>query len=239
MSLQGSAFLALWNDVEAGHEHAYDAWHTLEHVPERVSVPGILSGRRYVADVRQGEAPRYFTLYELDGIDVLASAPYRRLLEHPTPWSRAMRPRLCNVLRVGCTTRSSHGRGVGGFVVALRIASPPPEDAPLQAALRAIADVQGVTAVHWGDVDRGVAGLPWDARAADGNAASAVLLIEAHDAATARLGRDAARQRLSAACPGDALPATCHALHYLHDRRLERAGSTASPPSGKMAWKRR
>ena len=43
MALTGSAFLALWNDIADVRVH--DQWHTLEHVPERVSVTGFHGAR--------------------------------------------------------------------------------------------------------------------------------------------------------------------------------------------------
>lgn len=72
MPLRGSAFLALWNDIEPRRRAEYDDWHTFEHVPERVGIAGFVSGRRYVARER-GEG-RYFTLYELDGLGALEGA---------------------------------------------------------------------------------------------------------------------------------------------------------------------
>ena len=41
MPLRGSAFLAIWHDIEAHGELEYDDWHTREHMPERVA-PGAL-----------------------------------------------------------------------------------------------------------------------------------------------------------------------------------------------------
>ena len=51
MSLKGTAFLALWNDIAAARDAEYNLWHTREHVPERLSVPGILTGKRYVDQI--------------------------------------------------------------------------------------------------------------------------------------------------------------------------------------------
>ena len=48
MPLRGSAFLAIWHDIEAHGEVEYDDWHTREHMPERVEIPGFEAGRRWV-----------------------------------------------------------------------------------------------------------------------------------------------------------------------------------------------
>jgi hypothetical protein len=146
MSLKGSAFLALWNDIEAAREAEYNLWHTREHVPERVGVPGILSGRRYVA--RDAERHRYFTLYELEADSVLSSAAYKKVVDNPTPWSRSMRPSFRNFLRYPCKTLISLGQGMGGALAALRCSTAPP-----RAAIERLFDLETVTALHLGAAD--------------------------------------------------------------------------------------
>ena len=90
MSLKGTAFLALWNDIAAARDAEYNLWHTREHVPERVSAQGFHGARRYVN--RDHAYHRYFTLYDVATLDAFASTEYRDLLENPTPWSQSMRP---------------------------------------------------------------------------------------------------------------------------------------------------
>ncbi len=114
--LEGKGLLALWNGVDPARAAEYDLWHTREHVPERVAVPGMLSARRYVAG--NGPLPQYLTLYDLEDIGVLTSAPYRRLLEQPTPWSRSMRPSFRGFLRLACRPLARLGGGAGGALIA-------------------------------------------------------------------------------------------------------------------------
>ena len=90
MALNGTAFLALWNEFDPARDDEYSIWHTFEHVPERVGIDGVLSGRRYAA--REREHWRYFTLYELSGLDALAGASYMDVVDRPTEWSASMRP---------------------------------------------------------------------------------------------------------------------------------------------------
>ncbi len=118
MPLKGSAFLALWNDIEPQRRTEYDAWHTFEHVPERVGIPGFIRGRRYVA--RERSEQRYFTLYELGGLEALEGVDYVDVVERPTDWSGSMRPSFRNVIRHPCTTVVSLGQGVGGSISTLR-----------------------------------------------------------------------------------------------------------------------
>lgn len=96
-----TALLALWNDVDPAREAEYEQWHAREHVPERLTVPGMLWALRLRA-VGAGTLPRYLTLYGLRDQGVLESAPYRRLLAEPTPASRSMRPALRHIARWVC-----------------------------------------------------------------------------------------------------------------------------------------
>jgi hypothetical protein len=121
MALQGNAFLALWNDVEPGREDEYERWHQSEHVPERVSIPGMLAARRYLRS--EGDQQQFFTLYEAAGLEVFASAAYLAVADRPTPWSLSMRPSLRGFLRQPCTTRLTTGVGVAAHVLAVRFRS--------------------------------------------------------------------------------------------------------------------
>ena len=141
MPLAGAALLALWNDVRAGREAEYDRWHTVEHVPERVAVRGMLGARRYVNRARTMH--RYFTLYELASLDVLDADEYRDLVEHPTPWSASMRVDFENFLRVPCSVTGSHGNGIGAAVAVLCL---PPGSKPVDPAKLVALD--GVVAAH-------------------------------------------------------------------------------------------
>lgn len=102
MGTQACALLALWNDVDPALDAEYEEWHAREHVPERLTVPGMTWGLRWRRLGDESPWPRYLTLYGLRDAQVLDSPEYRRLLAEPTPWSRAMRPALRNVTRWVC-----------------------------------------------------------------------------------------------------------------------------------------
>jgi hypothetical protein len=103
-----SAVLALWNDVTPEVEAEYNEWHANEHVPERLTVPGMLWARRY-RRLGDGAAPRYLTLYGMRDAQVLEGDAYRLLLSRPTPMSARMRAHLCNVSRWVCEVREALG----------------------------------------------------------------------------------------------------------------------------------
>ena len=73
MPLLGSAAMLLTFDVDADAIEEHDRWHTHEHLPERLAIPGFLRGTRWVATK---EGPRYMVVYEVEGLATLASAPY-------------------------------------------------------------------------------------------------------------------------------------------------------------------
>jgi hypothetical protein len=197
-----AGFLALWNDLAQGRDAEYEAWHTREHVPERVAAPGFRSGRRYVAPAHP--AHRWFTLYEVASLDCFETAAYRDLLENPTPWSAAMRPEFRNFLRVPCVLRGSAGFGFGGALAVLRL----PEEVTAS-ELATLVEEPGVVAARIGrragpDGTAGAfrIGAP-ETGASD--AFAAILLLDA-------LGRSAAEHAFASAARRY-LPAGMPALH--------------------------
>ncbi|HYF19824.1 MAG TPA: hypothetical protein VEA40_18290, partial [Ramlibacter sp.] len=96
MSVPSSAraFLALWNGIDdARRQPEYEAWHSFEHVPERVGLPGFLEALRYRQSTA-GAPPDYFTCYWLDDIGALSSGPYGEVFQAPTNWTARMRGHL-------------------------------------------------------------------------------------------------------------------------------------------------
>lgn len=85
----GNACLVIWFRVEAADVADLDAWYPRQHMPERLSVPGFLRGRRYQAvDARLP----YLTVYETQDVAVLSSASYLQRLNNPTEWTRRVLP---------------------------------------------------------------------------------------------------------------------------------------------------
>jgi hypothetical protein len=68
-------------------EEEFNAWYDREHLPERLSIPGFRSARRWVADCQPGEG-KYLATYELDSLAVLSSREYLAFFEKPSPWSQ-------------------------------------------------------------------------------------------------------------------------------------------------------
>ncbi len=155
MPLAGSAVLAIWNDIAPGGDAEFDHWHTSEHIPERVSVPGFLRGRRY--NVVAGN-PTYFTLYETDSVAVLQSPAYLARLDAPTPWTSKCIQLFRNNRRTACRTTVSLGVGMGGVLATLELGPLAGRDDVLRAwlsstALPAAAARAGIVGAHLCEAD--------------------------------------------------------------------------------------
>lgn len=152
MPLKGDAFMIVWHDIRADAEPDYHLWHTREHMPERLAVPGFLRGRRGVDWAR--DRHRYLTLYEGESLATFASPDYLARLNNPTEWTLRTQPTFRNFIRSACDVAASVGRGVGGAMTTLRI----PFDGKDESRFRAMAgqiadellDLEGVCAVHVG-----------------------------------------------------------------------------------------
>jgi hypothetical protein len=183
MALTGRAFLALFNDFDPARDDEYNAWHSREHVPQRLAVPGIARARRYVGRAE----PRftYFTLYEMASAATLQSRPYLDLLANPTPWSAAMRPSFRQFLRIPCRTLASAGEGVAGALAVLvceasaATAAAPPA---WQGLCDSIAALDGLVGAHAGEQDASAPGPAVAAAQALAAQPTFVLLVEAQEA---------------------------------------------------------
>lgn len=215
MPLTGSAFLALFNDFEPQRDDEYNAWHSREHVPERLTVPGIERARRYVS--RDGSEPlTYFTLYEMASTATMLSRPYLHLFAHPTAWSSRMRPSFRRFLRIPCRTLASAGDGIAGSLAVLVFEMPQaPAQDRWQPLCEAIAGLDGLTAAHVGQQDASLPGPAVQAAQALAAQPTFVLLVEAQESQW--LARHGARIRQLAqeAAPTLRL-ASAHEYHLMH-----------------------
>jgi hypothetical protein len=92
-----AALLLIANRVDPALHDNYEEWHRVEHVPERLTMPGFRLARRFAAG--DGAERHFVTLYELDGLEALETSAYRRLLANPTPASARMRQALHDTSR--------------------------------------------------------------------------------------------------------------------------------------------
>jgi hypothetical protein len=153
--LAGEAFVAIWHDIVPEGKAEFYAWHTRQHMLERLSVGGFLRGRRYLAE--RG-SPEYFNLYEVQTAAVLTGEEYLGRLNNPTPWTRSTLPYFRNVLRSLCQVGASLGRSEGGVILTGRVEAIPGQEARLahflSEAVPKLFDQPGVVGAHFGVADR-------------------------------------------------------------------------------------
>lgn len=143
----GHAALAIWFDVDPAGEDEVNRWYPRQHLPERLSVPGFLRGRRYEATDR---GPRYFTLYETADAGVLASQAYIERLNNPTDWSRRALPSFRRMMRGIYRMLATTGDAPERHVCTARITPAPGGEPALRdwlvgEASRSLSGIPGVT----------------------------------------------------------------------------------------------
>ena len=104
----------MWWDIPPEVRAEWEHWHTTEHMPERLGIPGFLRGSRWVA------GSSYFVLYEAQQLAALTAGPYVERLNDPTPWSRKMMPHHRNMVRSVCLVRARVGAGLGQCMATVR-----------------------------------------------------------------------------------------------------------------------
>ncbi|MBN9408297.1 MAG: hypothetical protein J0H69_04015 [Burkholderiales bacterium] len=149
MALLGQGAIAMWWDIAAAHRAEFEDWHTHEHFPERMGIPGFLRGSRW-GDADGGEG--FFILYELQAYDVVASPGYLARLNAPTPWSTKMMPHHRNMVRSQCRVLESSGGALSRHALTLRMSPAEGQDDALRTHLRAMAQTlrgqAGTAAAH-------------------------------------------------------------------------------------------
>ncbi|GAC1558758.1 MAG: hypothetical protein NVS2B5_21650 [Beijerinckiaceae bacterium] len=114
--------LFVWTDVEEEFESDFNRWYDLEHIEERVRIPGLSAGTRY-RNVSAGR--RYLGLYRTDTLGVFESAAYQKAFGSQTSWSVINLSRMRDPMRRVCTIANETGFGTGAWLAVLRFGSTP------------------------------------------------------------------------------------------------------------------
>src|SRR5438552_8474166 len=122
MALLGSAAMLLWYDVIPEQIAEHDDWHTRQHLPERVGIPGFIRAQRWVSN---SPGSRYFVVYEVTDIEVLSSSPYLERLNNPTPWTSRTMSSFRGMVRGFCKLDSRHGSVLVTTGLTLRYSAAP------------------------------------------------------------------------------------------------------------------
>lgn len=161
MSLLGKAAVAMWWSVRAEQRSEFGDWHSHEHFPERMSIPGFRRGSRWSSTT---DAEGFFVLYELEQYEVLTSKGYLDRLNAPTPWSAKMMPHHLGMVRSQCRIVASFGGGVAGSLATIRLSPQAGREADLNAhlsnTLGTLAQKPGLTGAHLLRTDTPRTGAP-------------------------------------------------------------------------------
>ena len=125
MALLGKGALLNWGGVLPKHDLNYNLWHSLEHMPERMSVKGFLRAFRCVGLKGTNDNDKYFMMYDVKSKDILSSKQYLNRLNNPTDWTSKILSKyvypsraICEVIRTKSLTN-----GLSGFFVTIRYLS--------------------------------------------------------------------------------------------------------------------
>lgn len=151
-----AAFLALWNRISStALQPEYEMWHTFEHVPERVGLPGFREARRYRSLESPNHTPLYFTCYWLDTIDALNGPQYRDMFSHPTAWSARMRSELRDFFRLPCVTGGAYGQSLASRLATVHLRGDARAFAELAShELECRVNQGDLVGAHWGSVTK-------------------------------------------------------------------------------------
>jgi hypothetical protein len=112
--------VVIWNDIKEEMRDEFIQWHSTEHLPERVWIPGFISGHRWY---NEHANPQYLTTYVTQNRGVLTSETYIQRLNDPTPWTLKTVAAFRNTCRAAGEVIWEHGpkKGYGGNILAVQI----------------------------------------------------------------------------------------------------------------------
>ena len=120
MSDSHIGMVVIWNDIKEDMRDEFVQWHSIEHLPERVSIPGFISGQRWYGE---HASPQYLTTYVTQNTEVLTSDVYIQRLNDPTPWTLKTVAAFRNTCRAAGEVIWEYGskKGYGGHILAIQI----------------------------------------------------------------------------------------------------------------------
>ncbi|MFN8525976.1 MAG: DUF4286 family protein [Chloroflexota bacterium] len=89
MAKKGRGILLVYTDIDEKYDEEFNAWYDTQHLPQLLSIPGMLAGARYTA-VKGG--PKYLAAYELESVDVLQTPAFKDRVR--PPWDARMSPSI-------------------------------------------------------------------------------------------------------------------------------------------------
>ncbi|MET0542710.1 MAG: hypothetical protein ABWZ88_13245 [Variovorax sp.] len=178
--------MAFRADIAIPQQAAYQRWHNNEHIPERLSIPGFVRGRRYRS---VSDDTRFLMYYDTSSLEVLTSDAYLAALNAPTPRTRTALRWFQNPVRTAYTLVEAIGVPEVAAAPAMAIASfalPAAPRARRQETLARLAAHGGVQRVLEYALDNAGSNITTGEAAVHGAAPSAVgglLVVHSNDLA--------------------------------------------------------
>ena len=89
----GGTILVVMMDVDEADDAVFNKWYDEEHLPERMSIPGYISARRFKLEpgdeLNRGGVLRYLCIWEMEDDSPLKSQIYNDQNANPTPTKEA------------------------------------------------------------------------------------------------------------------------------------------------------
>ncbi len=142
----------MWWTIAPQWRGEFQHWHSHEHFPERLGLPGFRRASRWAATGDAASSDGFFVLYELERFDSLTSPAYLERLNNPTPWSVRMMPHHQGMVRSQSHVLESSGSLLGGTLATVRMSPQPGREEALRQELRhalgRLAGEPGLTGGH-------------------------------------------------------------------------------------------
>jgi len=152
MGLLGNAVLVNWGGILPDKETNYNEWHSKEHMPERISLPGFLRGYRAVGIDGTEINHKYFMMYEAEKKEIFVSKEYLERLNNPTKWTKETLSSYLSPSRTICSVISTKSIGLGGFILTIRFLDKNIQNQhhveSLKLLTREVTEFQGITGMH-------------------------------------------------------------------------------------------
>ena len=89
----GTTILVVMMEVEEADDEVFNKWYDEEHLPERMSIPGYVSARRFMLEPgdprNNGGVLRYLCIWEMEDESPLVSQIYNDQNANPSPTKEA------------------------------------------------------------------------------------------------------------------------------------------------------
>ncbi|WP_250508713.1 MULTISPECIES: DUF4286 family protein [unclassified Caballeronia] len=154
MTTRTQAMVVIRHDVDADTVDEYLRWHSFEHLPERLALPGFRHAERW--ERISGDGPRYLCVIDVDSARDLESPAYLARLDAPTEWTRKLMPHYRNVQRALCETLVDVGGGLAPFQWCMRFDLE--QDVDIGDTIRELRDAHALTRVRLGRVHDALSG---------------------------------------------------------------------------------